>query len=128
MELICLYFPPSFHLTGQKQQLLDGRALENNGKLILTEIFQSVQKHFKSINLTIHSCYVLVPFSSSSFHPLVNRLDTSRFSDLLASYSIYFCFAKLFFLLLSSHLLPAFVWFFMFLPLFRVHIVCFSMA
>ena len=31
--------------TGQKQQLLDGRMVENKGKLILTEIFPSVQKH-----------------------------------------------------------------------------------
>jgi len=30
--------------TGQKQ-LLDGRAVKNKGKLILTEIFPSVQKH-----------------------------------------------------------------------------------
>ena len=96
LELIYLYFPPSFHLrvvvsalyasrcynnifnrscgcwrsqlpkpgdrskfntpktcwkcynnerpTGQKQQLLDGRMLENKGKLILTEILPSVQK------------------------------------------------------------------------------------
>ena len=52
LELIYLYFPPSFHLTvvvsvrtGQKQQLLDGKTVENKGKLILTEIFSSVQKH-----------------------------------------------------------------------------------
>ena len=31
--------------TGQKQQLLDGRTVENKGKLLLTEIFPSVQKH-----------------------------------------------------------------------------------
>ena len=31
--------------TGQKQQLFDGRTVENKGKLILTEIFPSVQKH-----------------------------------------------------------------------------------
>ena len=31
--------------TGQKQQLLDGRTMENKGKLIVTEIFPSVQKH-----------------------------------------------------------------------------------
>ena len=31
--------------TGQKQELLDGRTVENKGKLILTEIFPSVQKH-----------------------------------------------------------------------------------
>jgi hypothetical protein len=31
--------------TGQKQQLLNGRTVENKGKLILTEIFPSVQKH-----------------------------------------------------------------------------------
>ena len=30
--------------TGQKQ-LLDGRTVENKGKLILTEIFPSEQKH-----------------------------------------------------------------------------------
>ena len=30
--------------TGQKQ-LLDGRTVENKGKLIVTEIFPSVQKH-----------------------------------------------------------------------------------
>ena len=30
---------------GQKQQLFDGKAVENEGKLILTEIFPSVQKH-----------------------------------------------------------------------------------
>ena len=32
-------------VTGQKQQLLDGRTVENKGKLIQTEIFPSVQKH-----------------------------------------------------------------------------------
>ena len=31
--------------TGQKQQLFDGRTVENKGKLILTEILPSVQKH-----------------------------------------------------------------------------------
>ena len=31
--------------TGQKQQLLDGRTVENKGKLILTEIFPKVQIH-----------------------------------------------------------------------------------
>ena len=31
--------------TGQKQQLLEGRTVENKGELILTEIFPSVQKH-----------------------------------------------------------------------------------
>ena len=31
--------------TGQKQQLLDERTVENKGKLILTEIFPLVQKH-----------------------------------------------------------------------------------
>ena len=31
--------------TGQEQQLLDGTTVENKGKLILTEIFPSVQKH-----------------------------------------------------------------------------------
>ena len=31
--------------TGQKQQLFDGKTVENKGKLILTEIFPSVQKH-----------------------------------------------------------------------------------
>ena len=31
--------------TGQKQQLLDGRTVKNKGKLILTEIFPSVQTH-----------------------------------------------------------------------------------
>jgi hypothetical protein len=36
---IYLYFPPPFHL------ILDGRTVENKGKLILTEIFPSVQKH-----------------------------------------------------------------------------------
>ena len=30
---------------GQEQQLLDGGTVENKGKLILTEIFPSVQKH-----------------------------------------------------------------------------------
>ena len=30
---------------GQKQQLLDGRTVENKSKIILTEIFPSVQKH-----------------------------------------------------------------------------------
>ena len=34
--------------TGQKQQLLDGRTVENKGKLFLTEIFPSVQKTFPS--------------------------------------------------------------------------------
>ena len=32
--------------TGQKQQLFDGRTVENKGKLILTEIFPLVQKHY----------------------------------------------------------------------------------
>ena len=32
-------------LQDRKQQLLDGRTVENKGKLILTEIFPSVQKH-----------------------------------------------------------------------------------
>ena len=37
--------------TGQKQQLLDGRAVENKGKTNLTEIFPSVQNMiFKSID------------------------------------------------------------------------------
>ena len=31
--------------TGQKQQLLDGGTVENKDKLMLTEIFPSVQKH-----------------------------------------------------------------------------------
>ena len=31
--------------TGQKQQLFDGKTVENKGKLILTEIFPSVEKH-----------------------------------------------------------------------------------
>ena len=31
--------------TGQKQQLLDGGTVENKSKLILTEIFPSVQKY-----------------------------------------------------------------------------------
>jgi len=39
LELIYLYFPPSFHLivvvSVLKQQLLDGRTVENKGKLIL---------------------------------------------------------------------------------------------
>jgi hypothetical protein len=38
LELIYLYFPPSFHqivvASGQKQQLFDGRTVENKGKLI----------------------------------------------------------------------------------------------
>ena len=44
-ELIYLYFSPSFQQTGHKQQLFDGRTMENKGKLIRTEIFPSVQKH-----------------------------------------------------------------------------------
>ena len=31
--------------TAQKQQLFDGETVENKGKLILTEIFPSLQKH-----------------------------------------------------------------------------------
>ena len=31
--------------TGQKQQLFDGKTVKNKGKLILNEIFPSVQKH-----------------------------------------------------------------------------------
>ena len=31
--------------TGQKQQLFDGKTVENKGKLILTEISPSVKKH-----------------------------------------------------------------------------------
>ena len=42
LELIYLYFPPSFHQTvvvsGQKEQLFDGNTVENKGKLILTII------------------------------------------------------------------------------------------
>ena len=49
-RLIYLYFPPYCCInnerpTGQKQQLLDGRTVENKDKLILTEIISSVQKH-----------------------------------------------------------------------------------
>ena len=44
LELIYLYFPPSFHQTvvvsvlrtGQIQQLFDGKTVENKGKLILS--------------------------------------------------------------------------------------------
>ena len=36
LELIYLYFPSSFHQTGQNQQLFDGKTVENKGKLILT--------------------------------------------------------------------------------------------
>jgi hypothetical protein len=32
---------------------------------------------------------MFVPFSYSSFHPITYRLDIARFSDLLASYSIF---------------------------------------
>ena len=42
--------------------------------------------------LSIHSCYMFLPLSSSSsssFHPFINRLDTAGFSDFLTSYSIY---------------------------------------
>ena len=41
--------------TGQKQQLLDERTVENKGKLILTEIFPSVQKHDISKYLNVNS-------------------------------------------------------------------------
>ena len=42
--------------TGQKQQLFDGKTVENKGKLILTEIFPSVQNMiFKSIRLSCTS-------------------------------------------------------------------------
>jgi hypothetical protein len=55
LELIYLYFPPSFHQTvvynnerptGQKQQLFDGRTVENKSKLILSKILKnaSVQR------------------------------------------------------------------------------------
>ena len=46
---------------------------------------------------------MFVPFSSSSssFDPFIDRWDTAGFSDLLTSYSIYFCFAN-YFLVLSS--------------------------
>ena len=40
LELIYLYFPQSFH-----QTVVVGKMVENKGKLILTEIFPSVQKH-----------------------------------------------------------------------------------
>jgi len=39
LESIYLYFPPS------SQLVLAGTTVENKGKLILTEIFPSVQKH-----------------------------------------------------------------------------------
>ena len=76
LELIYLYFPPSFHLNigcfcpsqetevtstptrpvdnvvitskglqDRNIHILDGTTVENKGKLILTEIFPSVQKH-----------------------------------------------------------------------------------
>jgi hypothetical protein len=38
----------------------------------------------------------MVPFSSSFFHLVINRLDTAGFSDLLASYSIYFVLPTIF--------------------------------
>ena len=47
-------------------------------------------------SLSIHSHYMFVPLSSSIFHPLINWLDSARFSEFLASNSIYFCFAKYF--------------------------------
>ena len=31
--------------TGQKQQLFNGKTVENKGKLVLTEIFPSMQKY-----------------------------------------------------------------------------------
>ena len=42
LESIYLYFPPSSQLL---QLLTAGTTVENKGKLILTEIFPSVQKH-----------------------------------------------------------------------------------
>ena len=71
LELIYLYFPPSSHLIyvcfcpvtstptrpvdnvvitkkglqDRNIHMLDGTTVENKGKLILTEIFPSVQKH-----------------------------------------------------------------------------------
>ena len=35
-------------------------------------------------------------FFSSPFHPIINRLDTTGFSNQLTSYSIYFCFVNYF--------------------------------
>ena len=49
--------------------------------------------------LTNLSASILVACSSHClllFHPLINRLDTAGFSDLLASHSVYFCFADYF--------------------------------
>ena len=42
LELIYLYFLPSFR---KIVVVFDGRTVENKDKLILTEIFPSVQKH-----------------------------------------------------------------------------------
>ena len=53
-ELIYLYFPSrpvenvvitTKGLQDRNNLLLDGRTVENKGKLIVTEIFPSVQKH-----------------------------------------------------------------------------------
>ena len=43
--IICIKDIRNLLCTGQKQQLFDGRTVENKGKLILTEIFPSVKKH-----------------------------------------------------------------------------------
>ena len=48
LELIYLYFPPSFHqitTNNNKQQLFDGRTVENKGKLILTtmDVYKSIK-------------------------------------------------------------------------------------
>jgi hypothetical protein len=39
---------------------------------------------------------MFVPFSYSSFHPLINKFDTAGFSDLLTSYSIHFVLPTIF--------------------------------
>ena len=54
---------------------------------------------------------MFVPFSSYYYYALlslIDRLDTAGFSDLLASYSIFF---QLFVIVLPSHLLTTLVFF-----------------
>ena len=46
--------------------------------------------------LSIHAPRVFIPFFLFPFHPLIYWMDTVRFSDLLVSYSFYFCFANYF--------------------------------
>ena len=63
LELIYLYFPPSFHLTvgcfcPLGLSLSDGRTVENKGKLILTVITVSLKLTWDTTTIEIQNVYV----------------------------------------------------------------------